>query len=126
LAPARRICHFTIPSSSLIRDRRAVPASDRCALTHPSTPTRTLAMPTARIALEQTRTGWSAEIEAGGVMARCRVAHADSFEAIMAAVAAAYHEIAEPPTACEPTPARPLDQADRRAPARPARTRRAA
>jgi hypothetical protein len=51
-------------------------------------------MPTARIAIEQTHEGWIAEIEAGGVMARCRTVRANRFGAIIRAVTEAYHEMA--------------------------------
>jgi hypothetical protein len=61
-------------------------------------------MPTARIAIEQTHAGWSAEIEAGGVMARCRTVRADRFDGIMRSVAEAYREMAEPAHAGVPAP----------------------
>ena len=86
-------------------------------------------MPKARIAIEQTQTGWTAELEAGGVMARCRALRADSFAAIMEAVAAGYREIAGAPTvapASATPPSIPTVPPDRPKSARPARPRRVA
>jgi hypothetical protein len=60
-------------------------------------------MPTARIEIEHANNRWTAEIEAGGVMARCRTVRADDFDAIMAAVCAAYREMSPH----EPAPAPP-------------------
>ena len=97
------------------------------ARTH-KTRTRTGAcsMPLGRIMIEQTLDAWTAEVEAGGIAARCRVLRAPDLDAIVERARDAYRELAglsgatsEKPAATPPAAA-PAAKSSTKAGAKPA------
>lgn len=52
-------------------------------------------MPLGRITIEQTLDAWIAEVEAGGIAARCRVLRAADFDTILERARAAYRELTD-------------------------------
>jgi hypothetical protein len=63
-------------------------------------------MPLGRIMIEQTLDAWIAEVEAGGIAARCRVLRASDLDDILERARTAYRELSglhDPAPAASPT-----------------------
>jgi len=64
-------------------------------------------MPLGRIMIEQTLDAWTAEVEAGGIAARCRVLRAPDLDAIVERARDAYRELAGLSGVSSPKPEKP-------------------